>query len=266
MAYNISVDFPSLGNSSRLTPSLNAVITRAMTKLQGVVIERPKRRDDLDQCHATITTVLKRMFLLLQNGLENKSVLLLGDDDLLSVALSVYDVPFQVTVVDIDSELLRTIKRNSDQLKIKIFQWDLRNDLPADFTARYDMVFTDPPYTLRGQLAFLRSAILALRCKRGSSLFFCASRLYLNESQLDSISHFLRNASLQHERTFEDFNEYEVPPDVLEDIKRRRLDSRDMDFRSTLFQYVAGSLPIRPHHLEEDLSDIYSYDSHNVAS
>jgi len=245
---------------------LGNISVEVKSRLREAVVRRPRRRDDLDQCPATTTTVLKRLLLLLCSQLENKSILILGDDDLLSVALSACNIPCTILVVDTDLDLLKLIRQKTDPSRIQTFQWDLRESLPTDFLARFDIIFTDPPYTVAGQLAFLRNAVLALRPKEGSTLFFCASRLYLTEFHINSISHFLRNASLTNEGTFEDFNEYEAPPDVLEDMRRLRGHSSDTTFHSTLFQFVASSLPIRPFCIEEGSTDIYSYDFHNVTS
>src|SRR6266699_594394 len=59
-----------------------------------------RRRDDLDQCPANIITTLRRLRLLLEcESIKYRSVLLLGDDDLLSLALSTLELPGNITVV-----------------------------------------------------------------------------------------------------------------------------------------------------------------------
>ena len=91
---------------------------------------RVKRRDDLDQCPATIATVLRRLMLFMREDIKHKSILLLGDDDLVSVALSAANVPCQITVVDFDDALLELIASNTDSSRTRTFLWDLRKPLP----------------------------------------------------------------------------------------------------------------------------------------
>ena len=124
---------------------------------------------------------------------------------------------------------------------------------------------TDPPYTVDGQLAFLRQAILALRPAGNSTLLFCASRLYLRENRLQEILDFLVDCSLRCAEAYENFNEYEAPPDVLQDMKRLDPQSAATTFHSTLFRYIVDSTPIRLAAINPIPGNIYSYDQNNVA-
>src|SRR5437016_4450042 len=64
-------------------------------------------RSDLDQCPATDDTVGHRLALIVSLlPRRDGHVVLLGDDDLLAVALSASGVPAHVTVVDEDQRLL----------------------------------------------------------------------------------------------------------------------------------------------------------------
>jgi predicted methyltransferase len=204
--------------------------------------------------------------LILQEDIEHKSILLLGDDDLMSIALSAANVTCQITVVDFDEALLELIASNTDSSRARTFLWDLRKPLPLSFEKQYDFVLTDPPYTIDGQLTFLRQAILALRPAGNSTLLFCASRLYLCENRLQEIFAFLANSSLRCAEAYENFNEYEAPPDVLQDMRRLDPESMATTFHSTLFRYIAGSTPIRLAAINPIPGNIYSYDQNNVTS
>ncbi len=111
---------------------------------------RPKPDRNLDQFWATEETVLRRA-LLLGNipDISRKQVLFLGDDDLTSVAFTLLFRAERVTVVDIDSRLLRFLEVvvQREGLPIEIFEHDLRNPLPKPKFKRYDVSFFDPPYT-----------------------------------------------------------------------------------------------------------------------
>ena len=90
-----------------LTTSSDLLIN-ARRVLETCSKQSPARvRNDLDQCPATISTVLRRLQLLLPLLNEcPRSVLLLGDDDLLGLALAATELPERITVLDLDDAVL----------------------------------------------------------------------------------------------------------------------------------------------------------------
>src|SRR5207247_1714692 len=151
-----------------------------------------------DQCPATIKTTLARLELLMTiPRLKKRRVLLLGDDDLLSVAIVAAGLSAGVTVVDLDDLLLARIARWVKPSTVELLHHDLRLDLPDTLSHGYDIVFTDPPYTTAGQLLFLRAAVNALRNVRSASLFLCASSLYLAPPQIQMIIEASEKAGLK---------------------------------------------------------------------
>jgi predicted methyltransferase len=126
--------------------------------------ERPKPERNLDQFWATEDTVLHRAVLLgTIPGISQKKLLFLGDDDLTSVAFTLLFKAERVTVVDIDSRLLRFLEMvaREEDLPIETFEHDLRNPLPKSDFKRYDTVFFDPPYTPEALNIWLIRAIEA---------------------------------------------------------------------------------------------------------
>ena len=57
-------------------------------------------------------------------------------------------------------------------------------------------VFTDPPYTLAGQLLFVHRAVWALKMELGASLYLVGSTTYLTRAHLEAIAVFLRAATV----------------------------------------------------------------------
>jgi hypothetical protein len=140
--------------------------------LRGVVralaraaLEAPGPRLDLDQCHCTVETKLRRVLAIhAADALVGRRVLLLGDDDLISVAIRSVarhhgsgDTIAGLTVVDVDPELLRFLRRFAVCVR-----HDLREPLPASLRGVFDTVVTDPPYTVEGARVFLSRAAEAL--------------------------------------------------------------------------------------------------------
>ncbi len=219
------------------------------------------RRDELDQCPATIRTTLRRLALLLGTSrLEKRRILLLGDDDLLSVAIAATGLRTRVTVVDLDHSLLARIARWTKNEIVELVHHDLRLGLPGAMAASYDVVFTDPPYTAAGQLLFLRAGMMALRNTRSSSMFLCSSRLYLNPQQMQRIITAAEQAGLELVQIEQDFNKYKAPPNVVDDIRRRKLQRDASYFYSSLLQFVPSGDRVSPESLPFLPSEIYQYE------
>ncbi len=125
---------------------------------------RPKPERNFDQFFCTEETLIKRV-VLISNLVEteNRNLLFLGDDDLNSIAFSLFFKAKRVTVVDIDKRILSFIEliSHKENLPIKIYEHDLRNPLPKNEFKDYDLVFFDPPYTPEAVNTFLLRAMEA---------------------------------------------------------------------------------------------------------
>lgn len=215
----------------------------------------------LDQCPATVATVLKRLqyISLDNNGVD---VLLLGDDDGLGLALAATNIARSITVVDLDLDLIARIKKLNRS--INVLQHDLRCPLPRALNRRFDVVFTDPPYTRSGQLLFLTRGVDALRASRDSSLYLCASRLYLAEDDLSIITTTACAAGLELQKWLRNFNVYRTLPDIRKDLRRCRDAKRLSFFYSDLLHMKPSKSKLTSHQmLPIEGRSIYDY-GHNV--
>jgi predicted methyltransferase len=150
------------------------------TRLSRVEKAAPKARMEIDQSHCTVQTKLRRVLLLHQTGsLAGKRVLLLGDDDLTSLAIHYsaaqsWSPGFvrELVVVDVDPAILSFCRsRLSDAaFPLSLVNHDLRRPLPKNLQGRFDTVLTDPPYTPEGAELFLSRAASALS-PRGGNVF-----------------------------------------------------------------------------------------------
>jgi len=214
-------------------------------------------RADLDQCPATALTTIRRLELLARRSLD---ILLLGDDDLLCLALAQSKARVRIAVVDADRLLLSLIGRVSPGLSIELIEHDLRDPLPHAVRRCFDEVFMDPPYTMQGQLLFIRQAMLALRPKLGVSLYVCASRSYMNRDQLAGVRQFLRFGGFELVSSYYNFNRYKAPPDVRRDLKQRGSSGVSW-LSSDLFHYVRIRSARIPRIPTEFKGDIYDYET-----
>ncbi|KKQ83340.1 MAG: hypothetical protein UT06_C0023G0004 [Candidatus Woesebacteria bacterium GW2011_GWA1_38_8] len=96
--------------------------------------------------------------------IAGKRLLFLGDDDFTSIAVANIRKASGVTVLDIDNRILDTIGNMiiNEGLEINLENYDARKALPTTYNQKYDVVFTDPPYTPEGIELFVSRAVLPI--------------------------------------------------------------------------------------------------------
>jgi predicted methyltransferase len=151
-------------------------------ELELAAAAAPQAKPELDQTHCTVATKIRRVLLMHESGaLAGQRILLLGDDDLVSVAIARFARLTgaaasirRLTVVDSDADVLACI---ADQVAgtgvpVELIGHDLREPLPAGLAAGFDVACTDPPYTVPGAELFLSRAVSALAPAPGRHVFF----------------------------------------------------------------------------------------------
>jgi predicted methyltransferase len=172
---SIATACPTCGGRGVALPPALARLRRGLASLADTA---PPPLVELDQCHCTPKTKLRRVLAMHDaGGIGGRRILLLGDDDLMSVALLRFARQFRVpieelAVLDIDERLLDFIGAELDGAPFphQCLRWDARRQFPSSLAGRFDTVVTDPPYTAAGAGLFLTSAVKALRGD-GSSVF-----------------------------------------------------------------------------------------------
>jgi predicted methyltransferase len=148
--------------------------------------QAPAPRFDLDQCHCTVETKLRRVLAAHEaDALVGRRVLLLGDDDLVSLAVesvvrrhgSARTIS-KLTVLDVDPAVVAFASKGLEKARFPVscLVHDLRAPLPDALQRAFDTVFTDPPYTPAGARLFLSRAAEALRGEGDVFLSFGSKR------------------------------------------------------------------------------------------
>ncbi|MFI1705766.1 GNAT family N-acetyltransferase [Streptomyces griseoruber] len=157
------------------------VLDEAVRRLRALMESGPAADMAIDQSHCTAETKVRRVLALLTAGaLPGGSLLLVGDDDLVSLAVAVVGdvlggpIVERVTVVDISAEILDYIQKVAGGLgtRVETVRHDLRQPLPEHLHGQHDVAMTDPPYTPEGARLFLSRAVEGLRPGPAHSVFF----------------------------------------------------------------------------------------------
>jgi N4-bis(aminopropyl)spermidine synthase len=137
----------------------------ARREFEPVIAGRPPAISRYDQGALTADSVFERLALMYGQGdVAQKKILLLGDDDLLSLALALTGLPREVVVVEIDERLCDFIRQVAltKQLPITVLEHDTREKLPPDLHAAFDTFVTDPTETIQGLLLFVEKGLSTL--------------------------------------------------------------------------------------------------------
>ncbi len=131
---------------------------------------------EYDQFFATTQTSIAKVGVMTdRSDIKSKRIALLGDDDLISVVLSLSGEDYtQITVLDIDRDILRTIDEIVAEYGLKNIKtefYDARKQLRSDLIGRFDVVVTDPPYTLAGIKLFLQRSLSLLGKEQGKHIY-----------------------------------------------------------------------------------------------
>jgi len=177
----------------------------------AVCQNRPEAIQDYDQGYVTEGTTLARIAFAWQRGdLEGKDVIVLGDDDLISVAAALTGAPKKVLAIDIDQRLVNFINEVAKQeglANLQAVKHDLREPLPDEWVGAFDTFLCDPTESFVGFKAFVERGLLCLK-GAGSAGYFGLTHV---ESSLDKwarIQKFLLESKAAITDLRDDFNGY----------------------------------------------------------
>jgi len=145
---------------------------------------RPEAIQQYDQGYVTPETTLARVAYMHYRGdLKGRDIIILGDDDLVSIAVGLTGLARRIAVIDIDERLTRFITKTADEygLKIEVYTEDLRNPLPENLRGKFDAFQTDPLESIKGLRVFIGRGISALKGERCAGYFY----LTLADSSID---------------------------------------------------------------------------------
>lgn len=126
------------------------------------------------QLLCTPTGVLAKFKAIQRDFALDARILLIGDDDQLSLALARAGF-LNVTVVDIDARLVKALERAMGKM-IRIRVHDLNNRPAPDLIDDYALIVMDPPYSIEGIRLFMDGARRLSRAHSSPQIhLYCAT-------------------------------------------------------------------------------------------
>lgn len=188
----------------------------AYAEFVPLLARRPPASAAYDQGALTADSVFRRLAMMYANGdVADRSILLLGDDDLLSLALALTGLPREIVVVEIDrrvSDFIEQVAREKG-LKVRVIPHDIRGKFPADWRAHFDAFVTDPSETIQGLLLFVEKGLAMLAPGSGRAGYFGVTLIEASIVKWNLWErHLLQNHALALTHISERFSLYQYAP------------------------------------------------------
>lgn len=136
-------------------------------RFMEVTRDRPLPTSDYDQGFVRPVDTVRRVAYIYQRGdLEEAEIFILGDDDLLSVAMGLTGMPRRIVVVEIDRRINRFIQdfaRRENLPWIEVYDYNVIEALPEGLKRAFDVFVTDPVETKKGLKLFVGRCLEALK-------------------------------------------------------------------------------------------------------
>lgn len=177
---------------------------------KNIVKNRPLPSIEYDQGFISAEDAIRRAIFMYERGdLEDKAIFILGDDDLVSIAIGLLGVAKKITVLEIDKRLTDFINDVSKEhdLNITTITHDVLDSFPKKEMNKYDTFLTDPVETLQGFILFIYRCMQALK-KRNSVGYFGLTHIEANLEKWHHIQKFILSTGMVITDIIRDFSYY----------------------------------------------------------
>lgn len=192
----------------------NAGYSKLLKKFRLLTKNRPPIdinfwQDDM-KCEDVVSKV---QFMEGKGDLSGRSLLILGDDDFLSVAACLLN-PKKVMVLEIDERIVNSINRiaNENSFPLHAETYNAEQPLPKKFRKKFDTFLADPVEAVPGMELFLSRGALSLK-GAGSSLYFGLTKLESSVQKWHKIEKLIIEMNLVITDALKQFSTYAERPD-----------------------------------------------------
>mgnify|MGYP001773173985 CR=1 FL=1 len=219
--------------------------------------DRPLPTSDYDQGFIRPEDTIKRTaFIYLRGDLEDSEVFILGDDDLISLAMALTGLPKRIVVVEIDERINTFIKGTVKKIgfdNLEVYNYNVIDSLPEDLKGRFDIFVTDPVETEKGLKLFVARCISSLKGP-GSAGYVGFTHREASLEKWRDFQSFLLKAGFVITDILRDFTTYPEEENAWEDFYRTYRIMKEFDlelpevdwYKSCLLRFEAVEGPHLP--------------------
>ncbi len=260
---------PPLGKPCPSCATGPAPLPELQEKFSQIAQARPPAAMEFEQGFLTTDSVIRRVAWMDRCGdLVRKQIAILGDDDLLSVALALTGQPSQLVVFEIDERLVSFLNEQAErsQWPLRAYVHDLRQPLPQEFLGKFEVFVTDPLETVEGFWLFIEQGLSLLKPGAGQAGYFGLTKIEASPHKWRFFEQqFVTKYELFISDVLRDFGFYENWPYLVE-TARSAMFSRVPDrpwYRSTFFRIetLQDFQPPRCRSLGEEVDIYYDHES-----
>lgn len=167
---------------------------------------------EFSQMPCTPDTALRRVRKVGELVDKNEKILLLGDDDMVSVELA--KAGFRhVTAIDICPKVLKHVHDacQAAKVQVKLLQHDLSQPLPEQIARDHALVLFDPQYSVPGVELFLKAALQATADNPSAQFFISVHLMTLLRDGMAALAEVFSQQALEIMEFHQGFNVYPVP-------------------------------------------------------
>ncbi|MCB9643787.1 MAG: bis-aminopropyl spermidine synthase family protein [Myxococcales bacterium] len=190
--------------------------------IEALLADRPPAIIDFDQLYCAPETS-KRRADRIRESFDSPvcKVLMLGDDDLISVVLA-QDFRGEVHMVDLDDRLHEYIAQKDPSIHRHKADF-IYSGMPKEMHQQYDAVVLDPPWDAYRMGCFLEKAMYCLKDDLDARIYmsYCPLVLEFHEKKLEQLQTRVARLGFTFERIETAFNLYDLKPETLPDFQTR---------------------------------------------
>ncbi|MEM3421306.1 MAG: bis-aminopropyl spermidine synthase family protein [Candidatus Hadarchaeum sp.] len=224
---------------------------KIIADFREIVKDRPVPSLKFFQGYMREEDVIVRAALMHRHGdLRSREIVLMGDDDLLSVALSLTKMPARICVLDADErleEFLKAVNREHG-FEIEFIKYNVEDPLPKKMIGAFDVFSSEPLESISGLKAFVVRGVSCL--KENGVGYFGLTTLEASRSKWLQIEKLLGKMNCVITDIIRDFSRYPMKYDAVDyEIFAKELPfpvgpNPGIDwYRSTLFRFEVVSRP-----------------------
>ncbi len=183
---------------------------KLLEKFLEATKNRPEASQKFDQGSITPKDSVSRAMTIGKNSdVDSKKILIIGDDDLTSIALALTERTKEILVLEIDERINSFINEFAEKnsFNLKAIEWNVEKDLPKNLQKEFDVFLTDPVETLDGIKMFLGRGMQALKGK-DSAFYFGLTRIDAGKNKWLEIQKMILNSGFIFTEIIKDQGHY----------------------------------------------------------